>query len=60
MTRRGFFHGVAGVASAILLGAAWLLKKAVPRRFTRARRLPAYPGPVRPLGDVSKPAKWSG
>jgi len=60
MTRRKFFRTVAKAASATMLGAIWLARKAAPRRFVRAGRLPSYPGPLKPLGDIRKPGKWGG
>jgi hypothetical protein len=44
----------------IAVGAWWLVKNASPRKFIRAVRQKKYPGPVKPLGDISKQGKWSG
>ena len=60
MTRRRFIQKLTKTGSAILVGASWLAKKAAPRKFVRAVRLGKYPGPVRPLRDISEQGKWSG
>jgi len=60
MTRRKFIAELAAACSAVVAGAGWLAKKAGPRRFVRAVKLKFYPGSLRPLGDISKPGKWSG
>ena len=54
---------VSNVHKAGLLGLSglwWLAKRAVPRKFTRARRLRKYPGLLRPLSNIDTTAKWSG
>jgi hypothetical protein len=60
MTRRKFIRKLIGSGSMIIVGASWLVTKVSPRRFVRAVLLKKYPGSVRPLGDISKPSKWSG
>jgi hypothetical protein len=60
MTRRKFIRKLIGAGSTIVIGASWLISKASPRRFLRAVRLKKYPGPLRPMGDISKQSKWSG
>jgi hypothetical protein len=60
MTRRKFFQQLFGAAIAITLGAKWLIKKTVPRRFVKALRINKYPGSLRPLGDVDTQSKWNG
>jgi hypothetical protein len=60
MTRRFFFQKLITAGSMIAVGAWWLVKNASPRKFIRAVRQKKYPGPVKPLGDISKQGKWSG
>ena len=60
MTRRKFVHGLAKAGALILVGAAWLAKKATPRKFTRALRHQGYPGPLRAPHDIFEQSKWSG
>ncbi|HUT29215.1 MAG TPA: twin-arginine translocation signal domain-containing protein [Sedimentisphaerales bacterium] len=60
MTRRKFIRKLAAACSAVVVGAGWLAKKAAPRRFVLAVRTKFYPGSLKPLGDISKPGKWSG
>lgn len=60
MTRRKFIRKLIGVGSTIVVGASWLIIKASPRKFVRAFRLKKYPGPLKPMGDISKQSKWSG
>ena len=60
MTRRKFIHRLLKAGSLILLGAASLAKKAVPRKFVRALKLQKYPGPLRPPHDILEQSKWSG
>jgi len=60
MTRRKFIYRVVKAGSVILVGAAWLAKKAAPRRFVRAVRHDKYPGPLRPPYGIFEQGKWSG
>jgi hypothetical protein len=60
MTRRRFIQKLMRAGSAILIGTSWLAKKAAPRKFVRAVRLGKYPGPLRPLDNISTQGKWSG
>ena len=60
MTRRKFIQKFIKAGSVIIAGASWLASKASPRKFVRAIRVKKYPGPLRPLRDVSKQSKWSG
>ena len=60
MTRRKFIRKSIEAVCAIVTGAGWLAKKAVPRRFIRAVRLGKFPGSLRSLGDINKQSKWSG
>jgi hypothetical protein len=60
MTRRKFIHKLVKASSAIAVGASWLISKATPRKFIWAARVKKYPGPLKPLGDISKQGKWSG
>jgi hypothetical protein len=60
MTRRKFIRKLIITGSAIVAGASWFINKAAPRKFIRAVRFKKYPGSVKPMGDISKPSKWSG
>jgi hypothetical protein len=60
MTRRIFIQKFIAAGSMIAMGASWLVKNAAPRKFIRAVRQKKYPGPVKPLGDISRQGKWSG
>lgn len=60
MTRRKFIHRLLKAGSLILVGAASLAKKAVPRKFVRAVRHHKYPGPLRPPHGILEQSKWSG
>jgi hypothetical protein len=60
MTRRKFIKKLAVACGAVVVGAGWLANKVGPRRFVRAVRTKFYPGSLRPMGDISKPGKWSG
>jgi len=60
MTRRKFIKKAIQASSAIVVGVWWLAKKAVPRRFVQAVKTKKYPGSLKPLQNIFKPAKWSG
>ena len=60
MTRRKFIRKSIEAVCAIGIGAGWLAKKAVPRRFIRAVGPGKFPGSLRSLGDINKQSKWSG
>jgi len=60
MTRRKFINKLIKAASAIAVGASWLMSKAAPGKFVWAVRLKKYPGSLMPLRDVSKQGKWIG
>ncbi len=60
MTRRKFIRKLIKTGSAIVVGASWLISRASPRKFIWAARVKKYPGPLKPLGDISKQGKWSG
>ena len=60
MTRRKFVRKLMGAGSIIVAGASLFIKKATPHKFIRAIRFKKYPGPLRPMGDISKQGKWSG
>jgi len=60
MTRRKFIQKLAKAGAAIFIGASWLTKKAVPRKFVRAGRLKKYPGSIKSLRDICKQNNWSG
>jgi len=67
MTRRKFIRKLIKTGSAIAVGVSWLINKAAPlpqgilrRKFIWAVRVKKYPGPLKPLRDISKQGKWSG
>jgi hypothetical protein len=60
MTRRKFIQGLVKAGAGVVLGIAWLCKKALPRKFVRACKVKKYPGHLRALGDISEKSKWSG
>jgi hypothetical protein len=60
MTRRNFLQVISGAVSTGLAFLCWLLKKTVPRRFTKAVGCKKYPGPVKALEDIDNVGKWSG
>lgn len=60
MTRRKFVQKLIGAVAAVVVGAWWLAKKTVPRKFVRAIKVKKYPGFLRPLRDICKQGKWSG
>ncbi len=60
MTRRKFIRKLIKAGSPIVVGVLWLTKKTSPRKFVRAFRVKKYPGPLKPLQDISKQGKWSG
>lgn len=60
MTRRNFMQVFTGAVSTGLALLWWLMKKTVPRKFTRAARCKNYPGPVKGLNDINNVGKWSG
>jgi len=60
MTRRKFIQRFITAGTVIIGGAAWLARKAAPRKFVRAFRVNNYPGSLKPLGDISQQSKWSG
>jgi hypothetical protein len=60
MTRRKFIRKLIKAGSAIVVGISWLAKNTSPRKFVRAFRVEKYPGPLKPLQDISKQGKWSG
>jgi hypothetical protein len=60
MTRRKFIRRLIKAGSAIVVGISWLAKNTMPRKFVRAIRVKKYPGPLKPLRDISKQSKWSG
>jgi hypothetical protein len=60
MTRRKFIRKLIKAGSPIVVGVLWLAKKTSPRKFVRAFRVKKYPGPLKPLQDISKQGKWSG
>ena len=60
MTRRKLIHYLFSSAIAVTLGAKWLIKKAVPRKFVRAVSIKKYPGFIKYLGDVCSQSKWNG
>ena len=47
------------VPAALAAGFA-LAKTVVPRRFLRAKPMAKYPGPLKPLGNITSQSKWSG
>ena len=60
MTRRKFIRKLIKAGSPIIVGVLWLAKNTTPRKFVRAIRVKKYPGPLKPLRDISKQGKWSG
>ncbi|MHC4742396.1 MAG: hypothetical protein ACYS8Z_10815 [Planctomycetota bacterium] len=60
MKRRKFIHRLLGCGAAILLGAARLASKGIPRVFRRAERCGKYPGGFRPPNDIFSQGKWGG
>ncbi len=60
MTRRKFIRKLIEVGAALVVGAGWLTKKVVPRKFVWAAGLKKYPGSLKPLSDIHKQGKWSG
>ncbi len=60
MTRRKFVQKLIKTGSAIIVGAWWLAKKAAPRKFVWAVKTKKYPGPLKPLRNITKQSKWSG
>ena len=60
MKRREFLQKLIAGFSTVPVGIWWLAKKASTPKFVRAVRVREYPGPLRPLGDISKQGKWSG
>jgi len=60
MTRRKFIQKLAKAGAAIFIGASWLTKKAVPRKFVRAVWLEKYPGLLKSMRDICKQNNWSG
>lgn len=60
MTRRKFIRRLIKAGSAIVVGASWLISRASPRKFIWAVLVKKYPGPLKPLRDISKQGKWSG
>jgi len=59
MTRRKFIGRLVKAGLLVIAGTWWLAKKAVPRKFVRARA-GRFPGSLKPLADISKQGKWSG
>jgi len=59
MTRRKFISRLVKAGMAVIAGTWWLAKKAVPRKFVRAKT-GRFPGSLKPLADISKQGKWSG
>ena len=60
MTRRKFIRNLITTGSAIAIGASRLISKASPRKFIWAVRIKKYPGPLKPLGEISRQSKLSG
>ncbi len=60
MTRRNFLLVFSSAVSTGLGVLWWLMKKTVPRKFTRAAGCRNYPGPVKSHNDIDKVGKWSG
>jgi len=60
MTRREFIQRLLSAVPVIMTGAYWLVKKAVPRRFTHAGRLKNYPGAIKPLRNINNQGSWKG
>ncbi|OHB55483.1 MAG: hypothetical protein A2173_03250 [Planctomycetes bacterium RBG_13_44_8b] len=60
MTRRKFIQKVLQAGSATIIGISWMVKKAVPRKYIRARKLEKYPGSIKSLHDICKQNNWSG
>lgn len=60
MTRRNFLQVFSSAVSTGLGALWWLMKKTVPRKFTRAARCKSYPGPVKSPDDINNVGKWSG
>jgi hypothetical protein len=60
MTRRKFIRKSIEAVCAIVAGAGWLAKKAVPRRFVRAIGLGKFTGSLRSLSNINTQSKWSG
>jgi len=65
MTRRTFVRKLIEAWSVVAVGASALAHKASAqkarlRKFVRAARMNQYPGPVKPLQDISRQGKWSG
>lgn len=59
MTRRKFIQKLINAGSTVIVGVWWLAKKAVPRKFVRAKT-GRFPGSLKPLADISKQGRWSG
>jgi hypothetical protein len=59
MTRRKFISRLVKAGSAVIAGTWWLAKKAVPRKFIRAK-VGRFPGSLKPLRGIYKQSKWSG
>ena len=60
MTRRKFIQKLIKAGSAVIVGAWFVAKKALPRRFVCAAPYEKYPGFLRPLKNIFKQSKWSG
>jgi hypothetical protein len=59
MTRRKFISRLIKAGSAVIVGTWLLAKKAVPRKFVRAKA-GRFPGSLKPLTGICKQSKWSG
>jgi hypothetical protein len=60
MTRRRFIKELLKAVSGVFAGVWFYTKKALPRRFTFARRLEKYPGPIKPLARIEQGGKLGG
>lgn len=65
MTRRKFVCRLIEMWPVVAAGASALTRrvsaqKTKLRTFVRAARISQYPGPVKPLQDISRQGKWSG
>jgi len=61
MTRRRFIYRLLAAAPATALAASCLRRRRNARlKYIRAVPLSRYPGPLRPLWNVTSSAKWSG